>query len=142
MRKGFLGAAVACIGVLVAATPSWAHHSFAAEYDSSQEISLTGKITKVEWTNPHIYIHIDVVEGGKVTSWALEGYPPNTLKRTGFSRNLLKEGDTITITGYRARENPTRAAGREMTVAAGAKYNFGPLPSPSNMGWSFVAPTR
>jgi len=127
MRKGFLGIALAFAGGLFFATPIRAHHSFAAEYDSSHEIKLTGKITKVDWTNPHIYIHIDVVEDGKTTSWSLEGYPPNTLKRTGFSRNLLKEGDTITITAYKAKDATNTGAGREVTFPDGSKKFAGPL---------------
>ena len=127
MRRGYLGLALACIGVISVATPIRAHHSFAAEYDSSQVLTLTGKITKVEWTNPHIYIHIDVEQSGKVTSWALEGYPPNTLKRTGFTRNLLKEGDTVTITAYKAKDATNTGAGREITFPDGSKKFAGPL---------------
>ena len=127
VMQRFLGVALASIGVFLSAAPAWAHHSFAAEYDSSQVLTLTGKITKVEWTNPHIYIHIDVVEGGKVTSWALEGYPPNTLKRTGFLRSLLKDGDTITITAYKAKDATNTGAGREVTFPDGSKKFAGPV---------------
>jgi hypothetical protein len=125
--KRYLGIALACIGALVVATPTWAHHSFAAEYDSNQLITLKGKITKVEWTNPHIYIHIDVPEGAKVTAWALEGYPPNTLKRTGFPRDVLKEGDTITITAYKSKDGSNTGAGREVTFPDGSKKFAGPV---------------
>lgn len=125
--KRFLVVALAGIGALLIAPPTWAHHSFAAEYDSSQLITLTGKITKVEWTNPHIYIQIEVPEGGKVTSWALEGYPPNTLKRTGFIRSLLKEGDTVTITAYKAKDATNTGAGREITFPDGSKKFVGPI---------------
>ena len=104
-----------------------AHHSFAAEYDSSALITLTGVITKVEWTNPHIYIYIDVKDSsGKVTNWALEGYPPNTLKRTGFARGLLKEGDTSTMTAYKAKDASNSGAGREVTFPDGSKKFAGP----------------
>src|SRR5215469_5754531 len=86
---------------LLSAAPAWAHHSFGAEYDSNALVTLTGVITKVEWTNPHIYIYLDVKDqSGKVTTWSMEGYPPNTLKRTGFVKNALKIGDTVTMTGY------------------------------------------
>jgi hypothetical protein len=109
------------------AAPLAAHHSFAAEYDAQAPIKLTGVISKVEWTNPHAYVYIDVKdEHGKVETWAFEGYPPNTLKRTGFSRDLLKAGDTITITGWRARYTTHRAAGREITLPDGRKVFLGP----------------
>ena len=128
MTRGFLGRVLACIGVFAAVSPAWAHHSFAAEYDSNQLITLTGKITKVEWTNPHIYIHIDVAEtGGKSASWALEGYPPNTLKRTGFPRAVLKEGDIITVTAYKAKDGTNTGAGREVTFPDGSKKFAGPV---------------
>ena len=134
---------LAGLAVLLAAIPVAAHHNFAAAYDSSATVTLTGVVTKVAWTNPHVYVYLDVKdESGKVVNWGLEGYPPMVLNRTGFTRDVVKEGDTITVTGYRARENATRAAAREVTVAGGAKYNLGPLPLPSNMGWTFVAPTR
>jgi|ERR1041385_6227334 hypothetical protein len=126
--KKYLGFALFAAGVLAITTPTWAHHSFAAEYDSNTMITLTGKITKVEWTNPHIYIHLDVPEaGGKVANWALEGYPPNTLKRTGFPRAVLKEGDTVTITAYKAKDGSNTGAGREVTFPDGSKKFAGPV---------------
>ncbi len=117
-----------CLGLLVASsTPVMAHHSFAAEYDSNTVLTLTGVITKVEWTNPHMYIYIDVKDaGGKVTNWALEGYPPNTLKRTGFTRDSLKEGETITITAYKSKDGSNTGAGREITFPDGSKKFAGP----------------
>lgn len=124
MKARFLLSGVA---VLLAAIPLAAHHSFAAEYDATATITLTGVVSKVEWTNPHAYIYVDVKdETGKVVTWGMEGYPPNTLTRTGFTRHTVTVGDTITITGYRARDNATRAAAREVTTADGKKYNFGP----------------
>lgn len=117
----------ACAAVLMAAIPVVAHHSFAAEYDGSSLVTLKGVVSKVEWTNPHAYIYVDVKDAaGKVTTWGMEGYPPNTLTRTGFTRHIVSAGDTITITGYRARDNATRAAAREVTTEDGKKYNFGP----------------
>jgi len=115
------------LAVVTLALPAQAHHSFAAEYDANAFLTLTGVVTKVEWTNPHAYVYIDVTdEAGKVTNWAFEGYPPNTLKRTGFARDLLKSGDVISITGYRARFSPNRAAGRQLTLADGRKVFLGP----------------
>jgi hypothetical protein len=126
MRTGFVGV-LAFASVLVASAPAWAHHSFAAEYDSKQEITLKGVITKVDWTNPHIYIYVDVKDAdGHVTNWALEGYPPNTLKRTGFSRDILKIGDEITITAYKAKDASFTGAGRQITFADGTKKFAGP----------------
>jgi hypothetical protein len=103
-----------------------AHHSFAAEYDANSPITLTGVVTKVDWTNPHAYLHIDVKEAGGVVNWAFEGYPPNTLKRTGFPRELIKVGDRVTITGWKARYAAARAAGREVTLPDGKKVFLGP----------------
>jgi hypothetical protein len=118
---------LAACGVVLAAVPVLAHHSFAAEYDSGTPVTLSGTITKIEWTNPHAYVYLDVKgEDGKVVAWGIEGYPPNTLRRTGFSRNLLKEGDKVTITGWRARDNAARLAAREVTLPDGNKVYFGP----------------
>lgn len=125
-RNGLL-ALFAGFGVLLMAAPAVAHHSFAAEYDSNNLITLTGVITKVDWTNPHMYIHLDVKSAdGKVTNWSLEGYPPNTLKRTGLSRDMLKEGETITITAYKAKDGTNTGAGREITFRDGSRKFAGP----------------
>jgi len=124
--------AIRSILILAAAIQLWpiparAHHSFAAEYDANATVALKGVVTKIEWTNPHAYVYIDVTdENGKTVNWAFEGYPPNTLKRTGFPRDLLKSGDVISITGYRARYSQNRAAGREITLADGRKVFVGP----------------
>lgn len=118
---------VVALGLLISAVPAWAHHSFAAEYDSNNLITVTGVISKVEWTNPHIYIYLDVKdETGKVTTWSMEGYPPNTLKRTGFVKNDLKIGDMVTMTGYKAKDATNTAAGREITFPDGTKKFAGP----------------
>jgi hypothetical protein len=128
MRRKFLGVLGACLGLLLAAAPVLAHHSFAAEYDSNQMITLTGVVTKVEWTNPHMYVYIDVKDAtGKTVNWGLEGYPPNTLKRTGFARDLLKIGDQITITAYKSKDGSNTGAGREVTFADGSKKFAGPV---------------
>src|SRR5450755_3685057 len=117
MKHRFL-LAVAAFGLLLVEMPALAHHSFAAEYDSNNLITLTGVITKVEWTNPHMYIHMDVKgPDGRVVRWSLEGYPPNTLKRTGFTRGILKEGETVTMTAYKAKDGTNTGAGREITFS-------------------------
>ena len=127
MTPRFAGPAVILAGMLLAAIPLAAHHSFAAEYDASATVTLKGVVTKVEWTNPHAYIYLDVKdEAGNVVNWGMEGYPPNTLTRTGFTRHIVKEGDTITITGFRARDSASRGAAREVTLPDGKKLYFGP----------------
>ena len=104
-----------------------AHHSFGAEYDASKPITLTGVLTKIEWTNPHSFIYIDVTEKGAVTNWKLEGYPPNVLYRNGWKKDVtMKRGDRITVTGWRARDGANVAHSREITLPSGAKMIFGP----------------
>ena len=122
---------IASVGLILAALPMLAHHSFASEYDSKL-ITLTGVITKVEWTNPHMYFYIDVKDAsGNVENWAIEGYPPNTLKRTGFTRDDLKVGDTVTVTAYKAKDASNRVAGREVTFPGGSKKFAGPAAAPA-----------
>lgn len=91
-------AVVAVLGVFAA--PVLAHHSFGAEYDASKPVTLTGVLTKIEWTNPHSFIYIDVMDKGVVANWKLEGYPPNVLYRNGWKKDVtMKPGDRITVTG-------------------------------------------
>ena len=108
--------------------PLRAHHSFGAEYDATKPITLTGVVTKVEWTNPHSFIFLDVKDDkGSVANWKLEGYPPNVLYRIGWQKNVtVKAGDTVTITGWRARDGANWGHSREVTVPSGKKLFFGP----------------
>jgi hypothetical protein len=102
MRTRF--AAVVGLGLLVAAVPARAHHSFAAEFDSSKPVKMTGTVTKIEWANPHVWFYIDVKdETGKVTNWAMEMGGPNGLLRAGWTRNSMKPGDVVTVDGFQAR---------------------------------------
>ncbi len=112
----------------LAAASAVAHHSFGAEYDANKPITLTGVVTKVEWMNPHSFMYLDVKDkDGKVSNWKIEGYPPNVLYRTGWKRDVtLKAGDTITITGWRARDGGEWAHSRQVTFADGKKLFFGP----------------
>src|SRR4026207_1652841 len=95
---------LAIAALLVAVVPLVAHHSFAAQYDRNKPIKFTGKVTKVEWMNPHIYFYIDVTEAatGKVTNWSVEGAAPNGLYRQGWRKDSLKVGDTVTNDGLGA----------------------------------------
>lgn len=114
------------LAALAAALPAAAHHSFSAEYDANAMVTLTGVVNKVDWTNPHVHLYVDVKDdSGKVTTWDMEGFPPSKLVRSGFARDLVKSGDTITITGFRAKDNSPRASRCEVTTADGAKHNFG-----------------
>jgi len=119
--------------VLLMALPGWAHHSFGAEYDAKKPITLSGTVTKVEWTNPHIHFYLDVKDSsGKVVNWKIEGFPPNVLYRTGWKRDVtMKPGDTITVTGWQARDGGNWAHSREVTFSDGKKLFAGP---PSGTG--------
>jgi hypothetical protein len=111
---------------LLLAPPAPAHHSFAAQYDASKQATLKGVVTKVEWTNPHIYIYIDVTGAdGKVAKWALEGFPPNSLTRIGWTRHLIQEGDTISVLVALAKDGTNLGNMREVTLAGGRKLAAG-----------------
>jgi len=125
MRKTL--ACVLVAGVLfLAAVPVWAHHAFAAEFDSSKPIRLKGTVTKMEWINPHAWIHIDVKgEDGKVSPWMIEAAAPNSLLRRGFTKNSLPVGTEILVEGYQAKDEAKRANGSIITFADGRKLFIG-----------------
>src|SRR5580698_9634607 len=106
MKKATLVSAFAVgAGLMVSALPVLAHHSFAAEYDNKQPVTLTGTVTKVEWMNPHARFYINAKdESGKSADWELELGSPNGLMRQGWTRNSLKEGDVVTVTGSKAKD--------------------------------------
>jgi hypothetical protein len=109
-----------------AALPALAHHSFAAEYDNKKPISITGTVTKVEWMNPHARFYIDAKdESGKVTNWEFELGSPNGLMRMGWTRNSLKEGDTVTVSGSLAKDGSKLANARTVQLADGRKVFAG-----------------
>jgi hypothetical protein len=116
MKK--LTAFIAGLGLMVAAVPLFAHHSFAAEFDANKPVNLTGAVTKVEWMNPHTWFYIDVKdESGKVTNWAVEMGSPNGLMRAGWSRNSMKVGDMVTVEGSRAKDGSNNANARTVTLS-------------------------
>ena len=103
-----------------------AHRSFAAEFDAEKPIQLKGTIARVEWINPHTWIHIDVKEpDGKVTRWMIEGGTPNTLLRRGLTRDSLPAGTEIMVDGYRAKNGSNRANGRDLTFVDGRRLFMG-----------------
>jgi len=115
------GASILLIGSVVSA-----HHSFAAEFDSNKPIQLRGTVAKVEWINPHTWIHIDVKDAdGKVERWMVEGGTPNTLLRRGLTKASLPEGTEILVDGYRAKNGSNRANGRDVTFPDGRKLFMG-----------------
>ena len=116
--------AVAGICLFVARTdvPVTAHHAFAAEFDADRPVEFSGTVTKVEWINPHAWIHIDVTQpDGSVESWAIEGGTPNSLFRRGFTRDSVKVGTVINVDGYESRDGSRRANGRDLTLPDGTK---------------------
>ena len=112
--------------VLAAAAPVFAHHSFAAEFDAKKPVTLKGVVTKMEWINPHSWIHLDVTgPDGKVTSWMVEGGSPNSLLRNGFTKNSLPPGTEIVVEGYQAKDGANRAVGKDLTYTDGKRLFLG-----------------
>jgi exonuclease VII large subunit len=105
-------------GMLLAAAPLLAHHSFAAEYDAKKPIELKGTITKVDWMNPHVYFYIDVKDdGGKIANWAFEMGPPRLLERGGWKKSTMKEGDEVIVSGTLAKDGGKHGNARSVTLA-------------------------
>ena len=106
----------------MAALPLLAHHSFAAEYDGTKPVKITGVVTKVEWTNPHIWFFVDVKdESGKVTNWGFSGGAPGILLRRGIAKSSLKVGDVIKVEGFRAKDGSANGSGGVVTFEDGRK---------------------
>jgi len=129
MKRKALVALVVSMLTFVAVGAASAHHSFAAFYDMSDPVTVTGKIAQVRLTNPHSWFFLDVEgEGGEVVRWSFEAGTPSGMIRNGYSPNVIKEGDEVTITGFRARDVSTNAGMlRELVTADGTVYGlFGP----------------
>lgn len=111
---------------MTASAAALAHHSFAAEFDVSRPVMLEGVVQRMEFSNPHSWIYVEVTtESGEVQEWAIEGAAPNALLRRGFSRNSLPAGIEISVRGFQARDRTFRAAGRDVTLPDGSKLFVG-----------------
>ena len=111
---------------LAAGAPLAAHHSFAAEFDGTKPVTLKGTVARMEWINPHAWLHVDVKGGdGKVVSWMVEGGAPNALLRRGWNKNSVLPGTAVIVDGFRARDGSYRANGREVTLPDGKKLFLG-----------------
>ena len=125
MRARLTVAVASLAGLLVAAVPVTAHHSFAAEYDATQPIKLTGTVTKIEWTNPHCFFYIDVKsESGKIDTWALELGNPNALLRNGWTPKSVKIGDEVSVEGTRAKDGSLLGNARSMVLMSTGQRLF------------------
>ena len=125
LRFALLASALIAVALLTPARLS-AHHAFGAEFDIDRPITLRGMVTKMEWVNPHSWIHLDVKDAdGKVTPWMIEGGSPNSLLRLGFTMNAVKYGMEIIVDGYQAKDGARRANGRDVTLPNGRTLFLG-----------------
>ena len=106
--------------LFLAVVPAWSHHAFAAEFYANQPVKFKGVVTRMEWTNPHVWIHVDVKQpDGTVEKWSVEAGTPNVLFRRGFTKDALKAGTEIVVDGYRSKDGTRRANGRDLTLPDG-----------------------
>jgi hypothetical protein len=122
MRSRAAKVLILVFSLLVAAAPAIAHHAFSAEFDAKQPVTLKGKVTKVAWTNPHVWIYINVQdESGKLTNWGFEMGAPHQVQSRGWTREMVKPGDELVVVGSRARDGSNRMNARNVTWAATGK---------------------
>jgi hypothetical protein len=121
------------------AEPVAAHHAFAAEFDGDRPVEFSGSVTKVEWINPHVWIHVDVErDDGAIEEWAFEAGTPNVLFRRGFTRRSLLPGTEVLVDGYQAKDGTNRANGRDITFGDGTKLFLGS--SGTGAPWELARP--
>jgi hypothetical protein len=114
------------LAALLASGPAFAHHPFASEFDAQAPLTLSGTVTKVDWTDPHVYVHLDARDpAGQIRNWSLELASPGMLTGKGWKKDTLKEGETITIKGYRAKSEPFVAAARVVEMPGGKTMSSG-----------------
>ena len=114
------------LGLVASVAPVWAHHSFEAEFDLARPVHLVGKVTSMEWINPHSWIHVDVADAnGTVTNWMIECGSPNIMLRRGFTKRSLEVGTEITVQGYQAKNGQNKANGSSVTFQDGKKLFVG-----------------
>ena len=125
-KRNLFTALLLLAGLVVAGRTVIAHHAFGAEFDPNAPIRLQGKVVRLEWVNPHTWIHVETVKDGKPEVWMVEGGTPNTLLRRGITRESLKVGTVLVIDGYQARDHSLlRANGRNVTYPDGRKLFLG-----------------
>ena len=118
MKNELIAAAI--VGAFFVVAPLAAHHSSVAEYDGSKPVKVSGVLTKVEWTNPHIWFYVDVKdEQGRVNNWGFSGGPPGVLQRRGITKAAIKIGEVVIVEGFRARDGSNNASGGKVTFADG-----------------------
>lgn len=126
MRAHLAGLLLIVGALLGGASAASAHHAFAAEFDASKPVNFRATVKKVEWVNPHVWIHVDVKRpDGSIESWAIEGGTPNVLFRRGVTRQSLTAGTEVVVDGYRAKDGTRRANGRDLTLADGRTLFLG-----------------
>jgi len=127
MRPHLAASLLVAVAVVAGSTAAtFAHHAFAAEFDATKPIKLQGTVVKMEWINPHTWLHIDVKRpDGKTERWMIEGGPPNALYRRGFNKDSLPVGSEILVEGFRAKDGSMRGNGRELTFSDGRRLFVG-----------------
>ncbi len=126
MRMRAIVGAMVGVGLMLATLPVGAHHAFSAEFDANKPVHFEGTVAKVEWINPHTWIHIDVTEDdGEVARWMIEGGNPHNLFRRGFNRDTIAVGMQIVVDGYASKDGTRRANGRDLTLPDGRTLFLG-----------------
>jgi len=125
MKASSLFGVVILGACLLSGASASAHHSFSAEYDRNKPVTVTGTVSKVAWVNPHAHIFIDVKDADKTVTWDFELVPPSMLMRRGWTRDSLKIGDTVTVTGFMAKDTPAAGNAGNVTLPDGRKVFAG-----------------